>query len=97
MWDEVVTDEMAKTPGFKEWYIDDVLINSAGVAGCEMCRRTVGFAHVKDLDCIPDDKLREAAKKTNILLAKELIKQRGEFTTGKAYQEFMQKIDLKGE
>ncbi len=97
LWDEVVTDEMAKTPGFKEWYIDDVLINSAGVAGCEMCRRTVGFAHVKDLDCIPDDKLREAAKKTNILLAKELIKQRGEFTTGKAYQEFMQKIDLKGE
>lgn len=85
LWDDVVTDAMAKSPGFKEWYIQDVLVNSAGVAGCEMIRRTVGFAHVKDLDDIPDDRAREAAKKTNVLLAKQLIKHRDTFTTGDAY------------
>lgn len=97
LWDEVVTDSMAKTPGFKEWYINDVLVNSAGVAGCEMCRRTVGFAHVKDLDSIPDDHKREAAKKENLLLAKELIKNRDQFTTGAAYRKFMEGISIAGE
>ncbi|NLL48709.1 MAG: S-methyl-5-thioribose kinase [Firmicutes bacterium] len=94
LWDEVVTDEMAKTPGFKEWYLEDVLVNTAGVAGCEMIRRSVGFAHVKDLDSIPDDTLREKALKTNILLAKHLIKNRHEFTTGAAYQKVVKEITL---
>lgn len=87
MWDDVVTDKMAKTPGFKEWYVNDVLVNSAGVAGCEMIRRTVGFAHVKDLDSIPDNRLREIAKKKNILIAKELIKNRNQYVMGKNYLE----------
>ncbi|MFP4697708.1 MAG: S-methyl-5-thioribose kinase [Eubacteriales bacterium] len=91
LWDEVVTDKMAKVPGFKEWYINDVLVNSAGVAGCEMVRRTVGFAHVKDLDSIPNDKLRETAKKNNILLAKEFIMNRCNITTGKDYIELIKK------
>jgi 5-methylthioribose kinase len=92
IWDEVVTDKMAKVEGFKEWYIDDVLINTAGVTGCEMIRRTVGFAHVKDLDAIPNDKLREEAKKNNILLAKELIKNRNSIVTGKDYVERIKKL-----
>ncbi|MCG8484761.1 MAG: S-methyl-5-thioribose kinase [Clostridia bacterium] len=91
LWDEVVTDEMAKIPGFKEWYIDEVIINTAGVAGCEMIRRTVGFAHVKDLDSIPNDEKREAAKKNNILLAKELIKNRKSFVTGHDYVKLVKK------
>ena len=50
------------------------MINSAGVTGLEMIRRTVGFAHVKDLDGIENDDKRIKAKKSNILLAIELIK-----------------------
>ncbi len=74
IWDEVVTDKMAKAKGFKEYYINDVLVNTAGVTGCEMIRRTVGFAHVKDLDGIADDTKRIKAKKDNMHLAKVLIK-----------------------
>ena len=85
LWDEVVTDQMAKVPGFKDWYINDVIVNTAGVTGCEMIRRTVGFAHVKDLDVIPDDAKREKTKKQNILLAKEFIKNRHKIVTGKDY------------
>lgn len=92
IWDSVVTDKMAKSNGFKEWYINDVLINSAGVAGCEMCRRTVGFAHVKDLDSIPDSAKRETAKKTNILLAKEFIKNRDRFIQGDEYAAIIKKF-----
>lgn len=91
IWDEIVTDKMAKVDGFKEWYINDVLINTAGVAGCEMIRRTVGFAHVKDLDSIPNDELREKAKRNNILLAKEFIKNRNNIVCGKDYIERIKK------
>lgn len=85
LWPEVVTDDMAKVPGFAEWYLNDVLVNTAGVTGCEMVRRTVGFAQVKDLNDIPDEAKREKAKKTNLLMAKELIKNRANITTGKDY------------
>jgi 5-methylthioribose kinase len=86
-----VTDEMAKAPGFAEWYLNDILVNTAGVTGCEMTRRTVGFAHVKDLDGIPDDAKREETKKTNLLMAKEFIMNRANITTGKAYVDMIKK------
>jgi len=89
IWDEVVTDQMAQKEGFKEWFIDDVLAGAAGVAGCEMIRRTVGFAHVKDIDSIPDDAKREKAKKENLILAKALIKGRSEIITGEHYINMM--------
>ena len=89
IWDDIVKDKMAKKNGFKEWFINDVLISSAGVAGCEMIRRTVGFAHVKDLDSIPNDKKREYAKKSNLKLAKMLIKKRNELITGEQYINLM--------
>jgi 5-methylthioribose kinase len=89
IWDQVVTDEMAKKEGFKEWFIDDVLANAAGVAGCEMIRRTVGFAHVKDIDSIPNDAKREKAKKNNLILAKNLIKERYNIVSGQHYINMM--------
>lgn len=92
LWPEVVTDDMAKAPGFDKWYLNDVLVNTAGVTGCEMIRRTVGFAHVKDLDSIPDDRRRESTKKANILMAKEFIKNRKDITTGKDYVELVKKF-----
>lgn len=90
-WDNVVTDGMAKKDGFKEFYIEDIFINTAGVAGCEMTRRTVGFAHVKDLDSMENDEARYKAKTTNLLMAKELIINRADYTTGQAYLDLISK------
>lgn len=91
LWDEVVADDMAKVPGFKEHYLNDVLVNTAGVTGCEMIRRTVGFAHVKDLDAIPNEAKRIQAKQNNVLMAKELIKDRTTFLTGDDYVALIKK------
>ena len=95
-WGKAVNDDMAKVQGFREWYLNDVLVNSAGVAGCEMIRRTVGFAHVKDLDDIPDINRRAWAKKTNILIAKYLIINRTKITKGNDYISLIKKF-IKGE
>lgn len=85
LWDSVVTEQVAKVPGFKEYYINDIFVNTAGIVGCEMTRRTVGFAQVVDLNNIEDDEQRYKAKSNNLLLAKEFIKQRAEIITGADY------------
>ncbi len=92
LFPEVATDDMAKAEGFAEWYLNEVLAGTAGVTGCEMIRRTVGFAHVKDLDAIPDDEKREKAKKANLLMAKEFIKNRANITTGRDYVNIVKKF-----
>lgn len=90
LWDDIALDQMAKSEGFKEWYIRNVIIDTAGVAGCEMIRRTVGFAHVQDLDDITDDSARINAKKANLALGKELILGRNNIQEG---MDFLKLID----
>jgi len=90
-WDGVVTDKMAMKKGFKEHYVEQVFVDTAGVCGCEMTRRTVGFAHVKDLDGMTDEQARYKAKTTNLLIAKELIINRSEIVTGQDYLDLVGK------
>ncbi len=73
---ENVTDTMAKTEGFLEWYLDTVLRDTAAVAGFESVRRTVGMANVKDITTIPDEKKRARAERIIITLAKDYIMNR---------------------
>ena len=86
LWPEVVKDNMvSRSPDFAKYYIDDIFVNTAGVAGCEMIRRTVGLAHVADLDGIEDETRREETRKLNVLLAKEFIMKRNEILEGKDF------------
>lgn len=84
-FDEKVTEPMAKVEGFKEYYLDTVLADTAGYAGTELHRRTVGMAQVKDVTTIDDERKRALAERINILLGKELIMRRDTFKTGQDY------------
>jgi 5-methylthioribose kinase len=55
-------------------YFEDAL----GFAGCELIRRTIGLAHVADLDRIEDENVRLTAKRKSLELGRLLIKQRKE-------------------
>lgn len=79
---EHTTDCMAKTPGFAECYLDSIIADSAGYAGTELLRRTVGMAQVKDITSIADEKKRLLAERINILCAKSLIMRRASIKTG---------------
>lgn len=59
---------------FRKEFMLSVLQDTAGYAGCEMIRRTVGFAHVADLDSIADEKVRAQAEKMSLKVGKTLIK-----------------------
>lgn len=89
-----VTDVMAKTEGFGEYYLGTILSDTAGCAGTELIRRTVGMAQVKDITSIQDEGKRVYAERVNILCAKELIMRRGAQQTGKDFvQTFLRAVD----
>lgn len=77
-----VTDIMAKTEGFAEYYLDTIIADTAAGAGTELVRRTVGMAQVKDVTTIADKQKRIRAERINILCAKDLIMNRAQFKTG---------------
>ena len=84
-FDEEVTEPMAKVPGFKQWYLADILNDTAGYAGTELHRRTVGMANVKDVTTIADPERRAWVERLNILCGKELIMNQSRFRTGADY------------
>lgn len=78
---EIAADTMAKREGFLDWYLGNILADTAGVAGLESIRRTVGMANVKDITTIPDQGKRARAEKMIITLAKNYIINREKFNT----------------
>ena len=81
-FDECATEPMAKVPGFREFYLDSILSDTAGYAGTELHRRTVGMAQVKDVTTIADSEKRAHAERVNIICGKDYILNRTEFKTG---------------
>lgn len=83
---EKVSDIMAKTEGFMEWYLGTILADTAAIAGLESIRRTVGMANVKDITTIPNHDKRARAEKIIITLAKKYIMNRDNFLSGADYR-----------
>ncbi|MDO5558016.1 MAG: S-methyl-5-thioribose kinase [Oscillospiraceae bacterium] len=84
-FNESVTDTMAKSEGFLDWYLGTVLADTAAIAGLEMIRRTVGMANVKDLTTIADEAKRARAEKIVITFAKNAVMNRESFVNGDAF------------
>jgi len=81
-FDKAATEPMAKVRGFREWYLGDILNDTAGYAGTELHRRTVGMANVKDVTTIRDEDMRAWVERINILCGKEYILNQSKFRTG---------------
>jgi 5-methylthioribose kinase len=75
-WDKEVTELTAQQSGFKEWYLQEVLMDTAAVTGLELIRRIVGLAKVKDITSIEDSEKRIQAERICLTAAKRFIKQR---------------------
>lgn len=90
-----VSDLMATTDGFLDWYLGTILADTAGVCGLEMNRRMVGMANVKDITSIPDEKKRARAERIIITMAKECIKNRQQFVNGQCYMDALNRAIAK--
>lgn len=92
IYDEKVNDEMAKVPGFKEYYLSTILADTAGVAGLESIRRIVGMANVIDITSIEDEAKRARAEKIVITLGKKYILDRHNFKSGQDYVDAINEV-----
>lgn len=83
--DKNTKELMAKQPGFIEWYLNNILRDTAGVVGLELIRRIVGLAKVKDITHIENAESRIRAEIICLTLAKQFIKESNSFKTGNDY------------
>lgn len=96
-FDEHATEIMAKQEGFKEYYLNSILADTASYTGTELNRRTVGMAQVKDVTTIEDEKKRMFAERVNIFCAKDCIMNRNSFRCGKDYIDALERAIAKAE
>ena len=89
LWEERVTEPVARYRGFAGWYLDGVLRDTAGVTGLELCRRIVGIAQVKDITSIAEPEKRVRAERLCLSLAKRCIKERDQVKSGRDYLELL--------
>ena len=61
---------------YQQRFMQQIWADSLGYAGCELIRRTVGLAHVADLDTIDDNAVRGQCEAKALKLGRELILQR---------------------
>ncbi len=95
LWDEKATEKVACYSGFREQYFKRILSDTAGYAGCELCRRVIGIAHVKDLTSIEDKTKRVHAEELSLLAGKKLILSREFISTGKDFVNILSEIEKK--
>jgi 5-methylthioribose kinase len=69
-------DPSLNLPLYHEAFLADVLADSIGYAGTEMIRRTLGLAHVVDLESIEDGQQRALAEGLVLRLGRSMIMQR---------------------
>ena len=90
LYDEQVTEPLAKSEDFKAAYLRDILADTAGYAGTECIRRIVGMAHNKDMTVIDNAEKRATAEKILLTFAKDLILHQKEFQRGADYYRAME-------
>lgn len=89
LYDEQVTEPLAKSDDFKASYLSEILTDTAGYAGTECIRRIVGMAHNKDITVIEDMAKRATAEKILLTFAKDLIMHQKNFQTAGEYYRAM--------
>ena len=81
-----------RNAGFADAALLEVLRDACGFAGCEMIRRSVGFAHVLDVDSIADAQTRVAVLEQNMHLGSRLILERHAIQTYNDLEQFILEV-----
>jgi 5-methylthioribose kinase len=94
LWETKSEEVYAKADGFLEDVLRETFTEAIGFAGCEIIRRTIGLAHVADLDTIEPLERRLDAKRHALRLGRELIIHRSTIETIDEIKRFFEKTSL---
>lgn len=92
LWKNRAVESYKDTEGFKAYVLDKIFQDALGFAGCELIRRTIGLAHVKDLDGILDEDLRILSKKQALHIGELLLLNRKEISSIQAVIELLEEL-----
>lgn len=95
LWDKESVEKFTTTPHYFEHVLEKIFKDAIGFAGCEIIRRTIGLAHVADLDSIQPDAKRINIKKQALSLGKALIIDRELISSTSALEELINMKELK--
>jgi len=84
-----VKDVLADNNGYMEWYLGEILSDTAGSAGLEIIRRVVGDSKVIDITDIEDRSDRIQAERILITLGKEMIINRESIRRGEDFVDLL--------
>ncbi|TCP69713.1 5'-methylthioribose kinase [Baia soyae] len=76
LWDESNQEIYTNVSGILPRFLLKIWTDAIGFAGCEIVRRTIGLAHVADLDSIEDFHTQIEIKERALQLGADLIKSR---------------------
>lgn len=81
LWEQENGGPFKNTPGYKEAVLAKIFRDTVGFAGAELIRRTIGLAHVSDLDGIENDEERVARKRQTLETGQAFILKRTELAS----------------
>lgn len=73
LWHKQVKERSANVEGFWQDYVNQLLQDAVGFAGCKMLRRVIGLAGVADLKEIADPQVRAEAERQALAIGQALI------------------------
>jgi 5-methylthioribose kinase len=88
-YDDNVIDQVYRNKLFKEFYLRSILSDTAGYAGTEIIRRTVGVAKVEEILKIEDKTVHIATEKNLVLIGKSFVMNRDKMMDGSSYLNYL--------
>ena len=82
-YDDCVTLPLYRVPAFRTSYLDTIMADSAGYAGTEIIRRTVGDSKVMEVSSVTEPEKRIPMERALMKLGIALIKNRKTFCSGR--------------
>lgn len=92
LWKRESVESFRDTQGYLEFVLDKVLTDASGFAGCELIRRTIGLAHVKDLESIAETEKRINSKEQALSIGRALILQRQKIDSITDFLKILQEV-----
>lgn len=71
--DTKTVDASLNSKAYAQYFMKNVLQDAIGYCGAELIRRTIGLAHVIDIDSIADEATRLSVQKQTLALGEQLI------------------------
>ncbi|WP_426451929.1 S-methyl-5-thioribose kinase [Paenibacillus sp. S-38] len=74
LWDAHGVDRVFRTPGYQDYYMQNLLQDTFGFTGAKMVRRVHGLAQVADINSLTDEAAKERAQRIALSIGTSLIK-----------------------